>query len=179
MKALIRKNKFGYQYRFEGDSGFKYFADNVTTKEEMQQYFVNGKHATSGGTFNAPDIVFVNEQNTPAKTYQVIPDKRILGMRYATLDHTDKMLCFEYNDVIPPETSIHFFQGHTTSIQDAEADKMESDQAKIKYYLSVVADSTKEAYQQIYDEHLTESVIKELCDKNAKTFELPAEVEYL
>jgi len=72
---------------------------------------------------------------------------------------------------------LDFFRDHSTRVQDIEANKLETDQDRIKFYLNNCADETKVQYKEFIDSALTSDVLKQQCELNAKGFGLPAEVE--
>ena len=177
MKVFVKKEKFGFTYKIEGNQGFRYFTGDINTRVQMIEYFEQGRHSSTKGKYNTPDIVFCNQQGTPAVHYKIVEGKTFVGQKYAIVDHDEqKKFLFESNEVVSNEDNLEFLRGHSTRQQDQEADKLETDLERIKYYLKNVAEETKVDYKQFLDEKMTADVLKDLCIKNAATYELPAEI---
>ena len=100
MKVKVKSSKYGFMYQVENDRGYNYFPDGVTSIEQMQQYFRNGGHSDTKGTFNTPDIVFCNQAGKESKIYSIIEGKTFAGQRYAIVDH-DEQKKILFNDIVP------------------------------------------------------------------------------
>lgn len=176
MKAFIRKNKFGFQYRIEGNTGFNYFPDDVKlTPEGMKAYFQRGGR-------DEPDLVFCNQAGIPAVHYKIVKGKTFAGQKYAIVDHDEKKIfLFDANEICTAEEKITFLKDHSTRQQDLEADKIEDLNERINFYLSNCVEETKKEFKQMIEEKITPKVLKELCEVNAAGYDpsLPAEVEFV
>lgn len=168
MKAYIRKNKFGFQFRLEGNTGFNYFPDDVKlTPEGMKAYFQRGGR-------NEPELIYVNQAGQPAKLYTIKPGEKLAGQRIATVDNDKK---FVFDDVTSDAEKLEFLRYHLP--EDPEAEKLESDHDKVISYLKNADEEIRSAFKNMINDKLTPEVMKELCVNNAKTYGLPAEVEII
>jgi hypothetical protein len=170
-KILVRRNnKYNYfEYKSEGGGSFQIFPDWVNSTDKIKQYFVEQKRDT-------PDIIFCNQEGQPAKLYNIKLDEKFAGHQFAMVDFEKKFL-FEAEFFVPDAEKLNFLQDHSSMKQDQEAIKIENDSEKIKYYLNSVSDETKFLYQNFLAEKMTPDVLKELCENNARTYGLPAEIE--
>jgi hypothetical protein len=173
MKVKVRNSKYGCQYQIENDRGFTYFPNGVTTIPAMKHYFVNGGHMSIKGSFDEPDIVFCNQAGQPAKLYTIRSGEKLLGQRIATVDYDKK---FIFVDITTDADKLDFLRNHSTRVQDQEADRLETDQEKIKFYLNNCTEETKLQFKELIDSALTSDVLKQQCEENAKGYNLPAEV---
>lgn len=172
MKAFIKKTQFGFQYRKEGDTMWTYFPDNVKlTPEGMKTYLQRGSR-------DEPDLIYANKAGQSCKHYSIKPGERYGGHLFATVDGGEKFL-FDTSEFVPDADKLDFLKNHSTRQQDLEADKIENLNERVKYYLSLCADETKAEFKQFIDEKMTPDVLRELCANNAKTYELPAEIEFI
>ena len=169
MKTFIKKTKFGFQYRIEGNTGFNYFPDDVKlTPEGMKAYFQRGGR-------NEPEIVFCNQAGQPAKLYTIKPGEKIAGQRIATVDNDKK---FIFNDVTTDVEKLEFLRYYLS--EDAEAEKLESDHDKVTAYLKNADEGIKNSFKNMISDKLTPEVMKQQCEKNAKDcYQLPAEIEII
>ena len=172
MKVFIKKTQFGFQHRKEGDTAWTYFPNDVNkTSEGMKEYFQRN-------TRDPREIIFCNPEGMPAKLYSVKLNETLAGHKFATVDY-DKQFLIEPDMFVTDAEKLDFLQNHSSMKMDQEANKLTTDQEKIKYYLSNVDDLTKEQFKAYLNEKLTPDVIKEICVNNAKTYSLPAEVEFI
>ena len=168
MKTFIKKTEFGFQYRIEGNAGFNYFPDDVKlTPEGMKAYFQRGGR-------NEPEIVFCNQAGQPAKLYTIKPGEKLAGQRIAIVDYDKK---FIFDDVTSDAEKLEFLRYHLP--EDPEVEKLESDHDKVISYLKNADEEIKNAFKNMIADKLTPEVMKDLCIKNAATYELPGEVEFL
>ena len=182
MKILIRKNrKYGhFEYKSEGDQGFKIIPSWVDSKLKIIQWYMAGGHADRSGQWDRPQLVFCNEQGTPVVHYTIKSGEKYAGHQFAIVDHDpDKKFLFDSSEVVPVEERLEWLLKQSTYTQDQEANKLESDADKVKLYLSTFTEETKLQYKQFLDERMTPEAIQSLCAENAKTYELPAEVEII
>jgi hypothetical protein len=173
MKVLIKQNQFGWQYRCEGDTMFKYFADNVTTLEQMQNYFRHGRHTSSGGSFNDAEIYFSNQAGQPAKLYQIKKGETLAGQRFATVDMEKK---FIFDDPTTDAEKLEWLRYHLP--EDFEAEAFESDKDKINSYLQMADAELKTAYKNMIASKLTPEAMRKQCEQNAAGYGLQAEIVF-
>jgi hypothetical protein len=172
MKVLIKQTQYGWQYKCEGDTMFKYFADNVQTREQMLNYFRQGKHTSSGRSFNEPELLFANQQGAPAKLYQIKKgEKMVTGELVARVD-LDKMFLFD--DVCTDADKLEFLRHYLP--EDNEAESFESDKDKINSYLQIADAELKTAYKKFINDKLTPEAMRKQCEQNAAGYGLSAEI---
>jgi hypothetical protein len=179
-KILVHKNqKYGhFEYKFEGDKGFRIIPSWVDSKEKIIQWYTAGGHTGTHGQYDLPEVVFCNEKGIPAVHYRIKLNEMLAGHKFAMVDY-DKQFLIEPDMFVPDAEKLEFLQDHSSVKMDQEASKLTTDQEKIMYYLNVIPDETKEIYKTFLNEKLTPDVIKEICTNNARTYSLPAEVEFI
>lgn len=169
-KIFIKQTKYGFSYQPEGDSGYRYFPDKVTSRKNIEQYL--------RGVYDEIELQYVNRAGQPAKIYTIKSGERFAGSMFATVDYDKQFLL---NADVPETEQLDWLKGFSSYTQDNEADKLESDKEKIKFYLNNLGADVKTQYQQFLDDKLTPEIIRGLCKKNALLYDppLPAEVEFL
>jgi hypothetical protein len=170
MKVFIKKTEFGFQYQTEGNKGFNYFNNGINTREDMLRFFKQ--------RFDTTELIFVNKEGKPVKYYTIKKGETLLGHPFAMVDY-EKQFLIEPDMFVTDAEKLDFLQNHSSMKMDIEAGKLTTDQEKIKYYLNVIPDETKEIYKTFLNEKLSPDVLRELCENNAKTYSLPAEVEFI
>jgi hypothetical protein len=171
MKVKVKHSKYGLLYCLDNDTKYSYFPNNITSIAEMKRFFVNGGHSDTRGTFNTPDIVFVNQAGQEAKLYTIKPGEKLAGQRIATVDLDKKYI---FDDITTDAEKLEFLRFHLP--EDIETEKLESDKDKVTAYFQSADEGTKTAFKQMISDKLTPEVMKDLCEQNAKTYNLAAEI---
>lgn len=175
MKVFIKKEKYGFTYKIEGSQGFKYFADGINTKDQMIEYFKQGRHASTKGYFNNPDIIFCNQAGQQSKLYSIKPGEKLAGQRVATVDYEKK---FVFDDITTDADKLEFLRFHLP--EDSEAEKLESDHDKVVSYLNNANEEIKTLFKSMINDKLTPEEMIRQCEQNAKEcYNLPAEIEFI
>jgi hypothetical protein len=165
----VKKGKFGWQFRTDPNSGWSYFSDGIETKEQMLSYFTKGR-------MNAPQLVFVNDQNQRSKFYKVL--KRDSGSVMLKVDH-EKLLQLETEQFVPIAEQIDLLKIHADYSTKQEAEEL-SDQIQVLNLLKTKAGpQAQDALANKIQRTVTDEKIKELCIDHAKKYYgLPAQIDF-
>jgi hypothetical protein len=180
MEAKIRKTKFGYQYALRNDSAWHYFPDTVESIDQMKGFFRAGGHSDVNGQFDEPELIFVDQQNKPAKLFTIRRNARSLGQRFAVVDHdTTKKLIFDPVAIIDLDQQLQLLQTNSTREVEREAEAIEDKGKRIQFYLKHASDEAKTEFQKLIDENMTDEVLTDLCKQNALSNGMSAQVEII
>jgi hypothetical protein len=164
-KVFVKKNEFGFSYQVEGNKGYYYFPNSVNSRDSLLLYLA--------GKYDDIDLQFVNQAGKPAKVYSFKS-----GKTSAIVDFDPASLIpFDNSDRMTETEKLEFLQSHCTPEINTDAEKIEADNERIKYYLNKVSDDVRMEYKKLLDERMTPEYLKQLCERHASTkFNLPAEV---
>lgn len=162
MKSItVSKDQFGLIYKSEVNSAsWQRFPDGVTTPEQINNYFTNG------GRYDKPQIIFYGDKEGQKKLYQIIKK----GDKVTALVDFEKILSFADSDFMTINEQLEFLQQKAPTEVTREAEQLETDKEKFRYYLENAEPDIKVELQNRINERMTETRIKELCQAHAKEY---------
>lgn len=166
----ITKDTFHFCYREPGSATWNYFPDNVKNQTDMLNFF------TQNGRLDTPELIFQgNKTGEKGKLYQICRTGNLIE---AWVDFYKK-LTFEPEQFMAVPEQIAFLQQKATTEVTREAEQLETEKDKLRYYLENADPDIKAELQNRINERMTETRIMELCQAHAKEyFEKDAIVEF-
>jgi len=170
MRAFtVSKDKFGLVYKAEPGTTWQRFPDNVTTPDQMMNYF------TEGG-FDKPNLIFSGDKQGGKKLYQITRK----GYKVSALVDLHKSLSFEPEQFMAINEQIAFLQLKATRETEQEAEQHGTDKEKLNCYLQNADQVTIQELQTRIAGSITPERITQLCQDHARQYHgMEAKVEFI
>ena len=157
----VAKDQFGMIYKSEFNSAsWERFPDDVTTPEQIENFF------TQNGKYDKPQLIFSGDKSGSKKLYQVTRK----GNKITALVDFQNILSFAASDFMSFSEQIEFLQQKATTEVTREAEQLETDKEKFRYYLENANQDCIDELRIRINETMTDSKITELRKLHAKEY---------
>ena len=158
--VTVTKDAFGLMYKSEVNSAlWQRFPDGIKTQSDIVNYITNG------GKWDT-QIVFIGDKSGDKKLYQVTRK----GNKITALVDFQNILSFAASDFMSFSEQIEFLQQKATTEVTREAEQLETDKEKFRYYLENANQDCIDELRIRINETMTDSKITELCKLHAKEY---------
>lgn len=162
----VTKDKYGFKYRENNIYGWNHFDNSVIDQASMIKYL------TENGRYNKPAIVFTNEAGKPARIYEVTKKN---GSIIAIVDGADKLPLIRQHFVSDSEAGDFFKSNEHSEKVIKEAEKLQP-QERLKYYQDNATEVTKDEYDRLVSDKLSNDSLTEYFKKQAAIDNMGAEI---
>lgn len=166
-RFYVTRDKFGFKYKENSIYGWSHTDNSVTDHVSLVNYL------TQNGRLNKPDIVFTNEKGQPANLYTVV---RHNGSILAVCNGRDKIPLVRQHFLSDDEASEWFKEHEVSETTISEADSKATDQERLNHYQDNAALTTREMFDRLCSQKMSDEGIKAYLEKQAAIDGLSAEV---
>jgi hypothetical protein len=158
-RFYVTRDKWGWKYKTNDLCGWSHTDNSVIDHASLVNYL------TQNGRYDKPDIVFTDGKGKPANLYEVT---RHNGSILAVANGRDKIPLVRQHFLSDDEAADWFKINECSDVVKNEADSKATAQDRLKYYQDNATELTKEMYERLCSQKMSDEGIKSFLKKQAE-----------